>query len=114
MDRGSISWRPFLGPHLSSAHPSAILGGTPPAHPAGNRGNQRRSSGPSLEEVRRTAPGRSEYYLMKRYTRSNGVCWNLSEPLSVRNKDPFGRRGGLLQGSLIEVSLALVGVASPA
>ena len=27
---------------------------------------------------------------------------------------PFGRRGGLLQGSLNEVSLALVGVASPA
>ena len=31
-----------------------------------------------------------------------------------KDPDPFGRRGGLLQGSFYEVSLALVGVASPA
>ena len=33
---------------------------------------------------------------------------------SSEETNPFGRRGGLLQGSLYEVSLALVGVASPA
>jgi hypothetical protein len=35
-------------------------------------------------------------------------------PFREEKTDPFGRRGGLLQGSLLEVSLALVGVASPA
>jgi hypothetical protein len=34
--------------------------------------------------------------------------------LLVEDPNPYGRRGGLLQGSFYEVSLALVGVASPA
>src|SRR5450756_3113961 len=64
--RGDALWED--GPHLSAAYSGAILGGTPPAHPARNRGNQRRSDSPSLEEIRRTDPGRSEYDCMKRYT----------------------------------------------
>jgi hypothetical protein len=56
--RGDALWQD--GSHLSAAYSGALLGGTPPAHPARNRGNQRRAGSPSLEEIRRTDPGQSE------------------------------------------------------
>ena len=40
--------------------------------------------------------------------------WFTTEPIWISVLNPCGRRGGLLQGSFNEVSLALVGVASPA
>src|SRR5689334_20222128 len=42
------------------------------------------------------------------------LLYPFGNPFLLVDSSPCGRRGGLLQGSFYEVSLALVGVASPA
>ena len=55
------------------------------------------------------------YYTVVKRTAYEYSCYGCPDlDPSPSEQDPCGRRGGLLQGSLYEVSLALVGVASPA
>src|SRR6516162_3635671 len=58
------------GAHLPAAHPGSVMGGTPASHSSRHCGNQRRTGGSPLEEVRCFDCSSYAYSLMKHYTRT--------------------------------------------
>src|SRR6516164_5416869 len=56
------------GAHLPAAHPGSVMGGTPASHSSRHCGNQRRTGGSPLEEVRCFDCSSYAYSLMKHYT----------------------------------------------
>src|SRR6516165_2897490 len=69
------------GAHLPAAHPGSVMGGTPASHSSRHCGNQRRTGGSPLEEVRCFDCSSYAYSLMKHYTSTrSGTLANSFSP----------------------------------